>query len=524
MKYRAFIEKRFLIDEPETGKLVPFKFRKIQIKYYNELCRDYDIENKGITAAIRDEIVKARREGFSSIILALFAADDILNENPTETQVISYRDDATNTFRKRYRIFVLSNFALKNGITVEQIQKDPNVLEQIASQVFSIDSGDSYELAHNKAHFYCGTAAARTGGRGGVLQKLLLSEAAHYPDTEKMTAKEVIDGTMRQVDINSGWIFIESTGNGRGNYFYKMVDKAVKGLSRFKVRFYGWRDHYTEQEFSIIASEFADPDMLKQEYPGTIEEAFLTSISNFTTETQLLPMVEAEKAPKEMLPWLVLEGVNYIDQCEVIKDYLLALERSNPYYNFYVGVDIAKAVDKTVVTPLKYKTGFQNGGIRCISFDSTGAGDFMPDWFEKNSRWKIERIKFSQPMKDILYKNLQSVIAKILTALPLIFLESLDPNAPKQFVSDEARMFWEEMLNLQKKIIGRLIIVNHPNGEDQHDDFPDSWALAEHSYVVVHGVPKDDTPRQEDPNPDPVQNLLNRRSPRRRSGSGFDSE
>ena len=32
-----------MIDEPKSGQLVPFKFRPVQQKYYDELIRDYDI-------------------------------------------------------------------------------------------------------------------------------------------------------------------------------------------------------------------------------------------------------------------------------------------------------------------------------------------------------------------------------------------------------------------------------------------------------------------------------------------------
>ena len=167
---------------------------------------------------MREIILKARREGFSSLILGLFAADDILQENPTESLAISYRDDATATFRKRYRLYITSYFAKKQGHTAESIQKNINILEIVAKQFLSIDGSD-IELKHNKAHFYCGTASARTGGRGGVLQKVLFSEEAHYPDTEKMEAREIVDGTLRQVDISSGWAFRESTCNLYLNYF-----------------------------------------------------------------------------------------------------------------------------------------------------------------------------------------------------------------------------------------------------------------------------------------------------------------
>src|SRR5258706_15342076 len=103
MRYKAYIQDFFLIDEPKSGKLVPFIFRPIQNKYYDELVRDYDIEKNGLSVPIREDILKARREGFSSLILALFAADDMRSQNPTETLVISYKDSATETFRKRYK-------------------------------------------------------------------------------------------------------------------------------------------------------------------------------------------------------------------------------------------------------------------------------------------------------------------------------------------------------------------------------------------------------------------------------------
>src|SRR3990167_1590674 len=200
MKYRKFIEENFLIDEPRSGKLTKFVFRPIQEKYYNQLVKDYDIENRGLTMPIREDILKARREGFSSFILGLFAADDILNENPTETNVLSYKDDATKVFRKRYRTFLLSYAARKKGHSVEQIQNNPGILEQVAKDFLSVDS-DEYELKHNHAHFFCGTANARTGGRGGVVQKLLFSELAFYPDKKELRSEEHTSELQSQSNI-----------------------------------------------------------------------------------------------------------------------------------------------------------------------------------------------------------------------------------------------------------------------------------------------------------------------------------
>src|SRR3990167_9413920 len=136
MKYQKFIETYFLIDEPKAGELVPFVFRPVQQKYYNELVRDYDIENKGLTTPVREIILKARREGFSSLVLALFAADDLMSEHPTETMVISYKDDATETFRKRYKLFITSYGANKLGYSIDDIKKSPGLLNQVSKQMF----------------------------------------------------------------------------------------------------------------------------------------------------------------------------------------------------------------------------------------------------------------------------------------------------------------------------------------------------------------------------------------------------
>lgn len=492
MKYRAFIEEYFSIDDPKTGELVPFKFNDVQNKYYDTLQAEYQIEERGISEPIRDDILKARREGFSSFVLALFAADDILQTNPTITQVISYKDDATKVFRNRYKNYILSYYAKKLGIKVNEVKE---------KDVFDSVEGGEYVLRENGAKFICGTASARTGERGGVLQKLLFSEAAFYPDTENMTAKEIIEGTLRQVDIASGWVFIESTANGKGNYYQRLWELATTDRSRFKPRFYGWRESYTEEEFKIISEEFADKDMLKQEYPETAEEAFLASGLNFTNADDMKALIGAETG-KELVHWLELKGTNYIDQCEIIKNELLELEKDERYNGLYVGIDVAKDKDSTVMTVLRDEKQSVQGGVKAICIDSTGIGDFMPDWMELNTRWYIERIKFSRQKKDVMYKNLQAVIKNKLTSIP----EIMDGT---KYVSKHTDRFWNEMMDLQKKVLGNLLVVSHPNGADFHDDYPDSWALAELAYVILNPI-KGEQKVETDTKTNAIESMLNR--------------
>ena len=339
MKYRDFIEEYFLIDEPKTSKLVPYIFNRVQNRYYDELVRDYDIQKKGLVTPIREIILKARREGFSSLILALFAADDILNENPTETLVLSYKDEATETFRRRYRNYCLSYGCKKAGVPYDNIK--PDIMEQVAKAFFSVDSTDLV-MKHNGAHFSCGTASSRTAGRGGVLNKLLFSEAAHYPDVEKITAKEIIDGTMREVDISSGWIFIESTANGYGNHYEKTWSSAVAGTSRFKPRFYGWQDFYTQEEFELIKSEFTDKAMIPQEYPISPNEAFIASGSSYFDNSVILDYMAKAVEPSRASISL---GVDRIPQLSMGSGSLRVWEAPKPYTTYTMGGDVAQGLE-----------------------------------------------------------------------------------------------------------------------------------------------------------------------------------
>ena len=87
-------------------------------------------------------------------------------KNPTETQVISYREDGTKTFSKRYKLFIESAYYSLWKVT------EPK-------DIWSVDNGNELVIKRNGARFFCGTASARVAGRGGVLQKLLL-EVYHF--------------------------------------------------------------------------------------------------------------------------------------------------------------------------------------------------------------------------------------------------------------------------------------------------------------------------------------------------------
>lgn len=333
MRYRDFIQEYFLIDAPDTGQLVPFAFRPVQNKYYDILCSEYDIEKRGLAVPIREDILKARKEGFTSLILALFAADDILSKHPTESEVISYKDDATKQFRKRYKNFILSYFKKRWKVG------DPGKI----FSVFKDDKGE-FTLAYNGAHFYCGTASARTSERGATLHKLLFSEHAHYPDTDNMMAKDMIIGTAAEVNLESGWIFRESTANGMGNYHYDEWWRAYKKESRYRGRFFSWKEFYTPEQFKIIESQSADKAILRQEYPGTPEEAFIASGNPYFDTEKIIQYIKNKT--REPIFRGTLEYKNgQFNLIEQGNGFLRIWEKPNPYSYYVIGGDVAEGIE-----------------------------------------------------------------------------------------------------------------------------------------------------------------------------------
>lgn len=514
MKYRTFIEENFLIDLANTGELVPFKFNPVQEHYYEDLCRKYDIEKKGINVPVRENILKARREGFSSLILGLFAADDISNDNPTETVVLSYKEDATQIFRKRYRTYILSCAAKRAGIPLEKIREEINILEKIAKHALSVDATD-IEIKENKAHFQCQTAGARVGGRGGVMHKILFSEIAFYQDTEKIKAAEMIEATMRQVDPASGWIFAESTENGAGTYQYQMWMQSKRGRSRFENRFYGAGHFYTDEEIAVIKSEYVDMDAFRRDYPMSEDDLFKGSARSFTSPDELEALLDVKTADKDIIYFAEFQGQNGIDVAEIITSELERLARDHTGYALYAGLDEAKDIDATVLCVLRgRKRVVGKGGVVGLEIDVT-RGDFLADWFERNTNYYVKKVKFSRPAKSLMYSNLQIVIADKLTQLPPW------KEASGEWVSDEMEHFYNQMIMLEKEIIGNMLVVGHPKGSPDpknhnygespyHDDYPDAWMMAEDVYVEINGVPRRKKPPEVPTVPNKVQELLDK--------------
>jgi hypothetical protein len=282
--YRRFVEDNFNIIDKNTLIPVPFKFNPVQDKYYNILTKEYeDMEG------VREIVLKARQEGMSSFILALFATDFLLR--PYSVSIcISHRKDSTDVLFKKVKSYLDSYFAVL-------AKKHGMVAEDIAKQFLKTDNRNLIENATNHAMFYIGTAGAKVGGRGGTARNILFSECAFYQDTELVTAQEIVVGTAQQVPQGRGIIFIESTANGEGNYYQKTWEQAMRSESSYRPRFFGWKEFYSQEWVDQKKKEFPTEAMWKQEYPNDPDEAFIMSGTPYFNNVLLQKMLDLNAKP-----------------------------------------------------------------------------------------------------------------------------------------------------------------------------------------------------------------------------------
>lgn len=235
--YKKFIESRLRIINKKAEN-VPFVLNKIQNRYLIEDSTGHDI------------ILKARQQGFSSLILAIFTADFLLKDNQRNVIVADIADNASELL-DRVKGYIKS-------------------YEEITGIKVPLKYNSKYELFNEatNSRYTIGTADNVDFGRSKTITNLHLSEAAFYTNLQRLMA-----GAGTAV-VPDGRFIIETTANGF-NDFKSFWDEANLEGNGFKPLFYK-------------ASEFYEPDFLAkeklrlkrlydQEYPDSPETAFLTS-------------------------------------------------------------------------------------------------------------------------------------------------------------------------------------------------------------------------------------------------------
>lgn len=321
VKYKEFIEDNFTITTT-NGEIVPFIFNDIQTYYYNLIQDEYGPEMQGV----RENILKSRRFGFSSIIDAMFVVDFILSELGeiplTNSDVYSYKAQDTQTLFTRVNQF-LDSWLLKSQGGSYMRPQDRQALIPLRKSFLRTDLSGTMILGKLGAEYHCLTAGAKVSGRGGTKQNIHWSEVAFYNNTAVLDARTLVAGVEEQVSGGVGKIFRETTGNVADDFFSEEYQLGKEGKSDFKSRFLAWHlfgayntqppsDWEPPEYYDVILNDGVSIDqaywhfiktrgltskLRMREYPTSDTEAFLLGGDPYFDEEALIHYTNSVMKP-----------------------------------------------------------------------------------------------------------------------------------------------------------------------------------------------------------------------------------
>ena len=344
----VFYIENFLYIRTKDAQLKKLKLNRTQktiLKYIVE-CLEND-------RPIRMIILKARQEGVSTVIEAVLFWWTNTRKN-VSSRIIAHDNDATNA------IFNMSKLYYDHlNPLIRPLRKYSNRKEIY----FANPDSNSTDKGMN-SRIIVSTAGNEQAGRGESNQAIHFSESAFFKNPE-----EIMAGMLQTVPMKPNtMVFVESTANGIGGWFYDEYQRASRGDSTFKAFFFPWFEHdeykmevpegfeLNEEEMKVKEqfkltdeqmawrrmkkSELASTDgKWEQEYPATAEESFISSgRPRFDVEA----LKSLERRIKEPL-------LGYMDGAKFKADPKGTLKIwSKPFQGsgYVIGVDVAEGLEK----------------------------------------------------------------------------------------------------------------------------------------------------------------------------------
>ena len=312
----------------ETVKLIAGDFllfceRNLMIrdKYSNQLIPFYDVlnweqmelikmvaEDLATGRPIRYIVLKARQTGMSTLIEAM-GYWWTSTHRFTTTVIIAHEKEATkNLYEMFRRYYEYSHPSFKPD---RKYNTKQDLTFDVSDEVKK--TYDAQNLPSPGLQSEIKTMVATEGkGRSSTIKFLHGSEVAFWDDSADVTSAAVQAVPMAP----ETFIFLESTANGIGGYYYDEWNAAKRGESQFRPVFFPWHSHNEYETPNIIDDDLGDldaeeealyklfehegydraswprkiywrrlkkkefrtdPKKFYQEYPSTPEEAFLAS-------------------------------------------------------------------------------------------------------------------------------------------------------------------------------------------------------------------------------------------------------
>jgi hypothetical protein len=364
---RLAIRKRLLNDfefyakhcvkiRTKDGKIVPLVLNKVQRRFMKAVIRQLTTKGR-----VRMVVLKARQQGLSTVISAV-QYWWVSQRKAMKGLVMSHEAESTDTLFQMYRR-IHDNCPLWVKPSTKYSSKTEMVFDKLDSA------------------FRVATAGGRGVARGDTIQFAHLSEVAFWPTT---FAQANFNGLIQAVPENDGtFVFVESTAQGVTGKFADLWNNAVEmGYEQF---FSAWfeSDEYraaapadferTPDEEDLIKLFGCEGlvsndqlfwrrrkvaanglDLFRQEYPGTPEEAFISTGRPVFNPDTILQRLHSPKKPLKLMA--VEEGALnehprgelkvYVDYPDVDADGRPTGRRSmvSPDQNYVIGADVGMGV------------------------------------------------------------------------------------------------------------------------------------------------------------------------------------
>lgn len=340
-------------------------------------------------------ILKARQMGFSTAVEALCYWWTSTNFNINSVIIGNDEKSSLNLYRMFRRYFDNTNILFKPSVRYNT--KSDLTFEKFDENGKQIGLGSAIKIE---------TAKNKSAGRSDTVNFLHASELGAWENGEDLVASLMQTVPDAEVMEKPSMVFLESTAEGRGNYFHKEYVAAVERKGNYEPCFAPWwildtyeRDATWEDlgklnEYELFLKELiakghetlghrfkinkeaiprkiafyrrkakdfaATPERLPQEYPSTWQEAFIASGKNVFNplalqemEKEATPLEDVEYykiTPLEDRPYeeFELERVEF-EPNETPDDFtykapLKIWEKPKPYKEYVIGADVAEGL------------------------------------------------------------------------------------------------------------------------------------------------------------------------------------
>jgi len=380
---QEYIEE-YLYIKTKDQRIVPLKLNTAQKLIYQKIR---EVKAKG--KPIRIIILKARQEGVSTLCEGLIFEKTARYEN-TNSLIIAHEPESTG------EIFAMSKLFYD---MLPQNLKPMRRYDNKKQMVF--ENPDDKTRSENpglRSRMIISTADKVKIGRGLTLHNFHGSEVAFWKNGEDLMLSVI----QAIPDLPETMVFLESTANGVGGYFYTMVHEAIASNNDYQLIFLPW--HYmpeyslkftskkdsstfelslneyerkARKEFNLTLEQLnwrrwaiknkcgGNLEKFKQEYPATIEEAFITSAKTVIPKEYIEAQRKFIRQPIEKL------------------DDILIYEKVNPKHFYSLGADPSEGIgqDDSAFTVIDRMTGREVGFY---------IGQIQPDLFARKIKQGAE--------------------------------------------------------------------------------------------------------------------------------------